>query len=43
MQPVLLLNDYSVSDDDNFFHFPSKHLGRIIHGLCFSLLNVSSI
>ena len=26
-----------------FFRFPSKHLGRIVHGLCFSWVNVSSI
>ncbi len=26
-----------------FFGFPSKHLGRIVHGLCFSRVNVSSI
>ena len=27
----------------NFFRFPSKHLGRIIHGLRFLWVNVSSI
>ena len=25
------------------FLFPSKHLGRIVRGLCFSQINVSSI
>ncbi len=26
-----------------FFRFPSIHLGRIVHGLCFSWVNDSSI
>ncbi len=36
-------NVYSVTDRDYFFRLPSKHLGHIVHGLCFTWVNVSSI
>ena len=34
---------YSVTDKDFFFKLPSKPLGRIVHGLCFSRVNLSSV
>ena len=34
---------YSVKHDDYFYRFSRKHLGRIVHGLCFSWVSDSSI
>ena len=40
---VCFITMFIVTDDDYFFRLPGKHLGRIVHGLCFPWVNDSSI